>query len=802
VAGNENLLRPRWRKVLADLWDNKMRTILVVASIAVGVFAVGTVGTSFAVLSEDMRVSYNAARPAAIEIWSDPFDEDHVRSIEKVPGVEEAEGRNIFNVRVRRGNDSWLAMDFVAIDDFETSDIFLRVPIEGEQTPGRRELVIERNLLGTLDVQVGDVLQVRLPDDTVREMPVVGITQDQSAASAGFNASPMAFISADDLEWLGRSKDLNRLLARVSGGINDEDVVREVSVDIENKIEKSGLQSYRTQLYETQEHPMASTVQAVLGVLAALGVLIMLLSGSLIMNTLNALLKQHMRQIGVMKLVGARSYQIMGMYVALILSFGVIALIIAIPLGAIAGYALAEFMASLLNIPLQGFRVVPAVVVLQIMGGLLVPLVAGFIPVRSGSNTTVRRAISDHGLGEQTSNAGWLDRLGSRLTWLSRPVLLSIRNTFRRKGRLILTLFTLTMGGGIFIAVFNVQASMQQFLDEIGQLFIADVTLSFERPYRVSAVEQAVFQVPGVEAIEQWSAASAEVLDEDDSLVENVLILAPPAESELVEAEMMAGRWILPGDQKALVISDAVWDTYPDLQPGDTLPLKLQGLREDDWTVVGVFRFSGQLGDWLGYTDYEYLSRLQNTPNKAASYRVVSEGHTLEEQEAVGRALDEHLQAQGFKVTSAEAGLVTLREAAESINVLVSFLLMMALLTALVGSIGLAGTMGMNVLERTREIGVMRAIGAVDLEIIKTVVVEGVLIGIISWVLAVALSFPITFLLLRMLAVAFSAPLPAVFVVQGSIIWLLVVLALSVIASVIPARNAARLTIREVLAYE
>ena len=802
MARNGNPLRPRWRKVLADLWDNKMRTILVVASIAVGVFAIGLVGTSFAVLSQDMNSSFIASRPAAIEIWSDPFDEGHIRAIERIPGVDRAEGRNIFGLRARPGGGSWLAMDFVAIDDFEDSKVFVRLPIEGEATPGRRELVVEKALLNAVDVRVGDVLEVRLPDGTIREMPVVGIVQDQSAAAAGFNAQPMAYVSSGDLEWLGQSEVMNRLLARVDAGIVDEEAVREIAADIEAKIEKSGLLSYRTQQYETQEHPMASTVQAVLGVLAALGVLIMLLSGSLITNTLHALLQQHKRQIGVMKLVGARSYQILGMYIALIISFGIIALIIAVPLGAVAGYGLAEFMASLLNIPLAGFRVVPAVVVLQVLGALMVPLVAGFIPVRSGSRTTVRRAISDHGLGEQTSNSGLLDRLGSRLTWLSRPVLLSIRNTFRRKGRLILTLFTLTMGGGIFIAVFNVQASMQQFLDEVAQLFIADVTLTFERPYRISAVEQAVFEVPGVTDIEQWSAAAAEILDENESVVENLLVLAPPAETELVEAEMMAGRWILPEDEQALVISHTVWDTFPELQPGDRLPLKLTGMREDEWTVVGVFRFNGQFGDLLGYTGYDYLARLQNTPNKASSYRVVLEEHTLDEQEATGRALDRHLQDRGFKVTSAEAGLVTLREAAESINVLVWFLLMMALLTALVGSIGLAGTMGMNVLERTREIGVMRAIGAVDLEIIKTVVVEGVLIGFISWVLAVFLSFPITFLLLQMLAVAFSAPLPAVFVPQGIFLWLAIVLALSVVASMIPARGAARLTIREVLAYE
>jgi putative ABC transport system permease protein len=127
----------------------------------------------------------------------------------------------------------------------------------------------------------------------------------------------------------------------------------------------------------------------------------------------------------------------------------------------------------------------------------------------------------------------------------------------------------------------------------------------------------------------------------------------------------------------------------------------------------------------------------------------------------------------------------------------------MAMMTALVGSIGLAGTMGMNVLERTREIGVMRAIGAVDLAIIKSVVIEGVFIGLISWALAWALSYPISFLMLRIISTAMlSDPIPLAYTLQGVFVWLGVVVALSTIASVLPARSAARLTIREVLAYE
>jgi putative ABC transport system permease protein len=111
--------------------------------------------------------------------------------------------------------------------------------------------------------------------------------------------------------------------------------------------------------------------------------------------------------------------------------------------------------------------------------------------------------------------------------------------------------------------------------------------------------------------------------------------------------------------------------------------------------------------------------------------------------------------------------------------------------------------MGMNVLERTREIGVMRSIGAVDRVIMQTVIVEGITIGSISWLLGAILSIPITYLLSYIVSMAiFSAPVTVLFTFTGFLIWLGVVIVLSAFASVLPARNAASLTIREVLAYE
>ncbi len=802
MSAAKKAIRPRWRKVLSDLWDNKLRTLLVVASITVGVFSVGTIASAFVIISQEMNLSYASANPANIVIITNPFDDDYLHAIENIPGVGLVEGRRTFPVRVSNDGENWMGFDFIAIQDFDQMKVNYMLPIAGALKPGDRELLIEKEALDEMDIQVGDILQVQLQDDTIREMPVAGIVQDQTTSAGDFLASPLGYVTVDSLDWLFQPTTYNRLYATVSEQPNNEAHIRQVSEAITDKLERSGRGNYQTLIYLRDEHPMTSTTQAALGILGALGILMVLLSSSLIANTLSALLSQHLRQIGVMKLIGARSFQVLGMYIVLILSFSAIALLISVPVGGHAGYALADFIAYNFNFVIQGYRLIPAAIVLQIVIATAVPLAAGFMPVNRGARTKVRRAISGDRPQASTAKLGWFDRLGARIRWISRPLLLSIRNTFRRKSRLILTLFTLSMGGAMFIAVFNVRSSLEQYIGQLGKYFLADVTINLDMPYRITQIERAVLQVPGVTDVEGWSFASAEILAPDGSLVENLQILAPPSDSELVDPDVITGRWIVPGDSKAVTVSEAIWEYYPELKPGDQLRLKIQD-EEDNWTVVGIFRFTSQAGMVLGYASYETISEITHMYQQAFSYRVVTEEHSRAYQEAMTYRLDESLRARGFRVSEVESGLATMRTVSEAVNILVIFLLIMALLTALVGSIGLTGTMGMNVLERTREIGVMRAIGAVDLEVIKSVVFEGTFIGMISYGIATLLSFPISYLLLRIISASlFQSPIQLSIATQGFGIWLLIVLALAAFASVLPAHNAARLTIREVLAYE
>ena len=813
-------MKPRWRKVIHDLLDNKGRTLLVVLSIAVGVFSIGVIAGAYQIIANDMSVSYSANNPANVELRMGNFNQDMLDLIHNQDGVEDAEGRRVFNIRVRvPGTEKWSTLDMIAFEDFEENAINLLAPIEGESMPDKRQVLLELDVLQHIDTGVGQMLEFQLPDGSTKTLPVVGVVQDVAAGAGDFLASPYGYITMDTLEYLGQPRFYNRALATLSERGDDIFHVRDMGAKLKDKIEKNDGIVVRSRFARTHTHPLADTVNAILGILLALGILVVFLSSSLIANTLNALLNQHLRYIGVIKLVGGQRRQVFFMYLTLIMAFGVLALLLAVPLGGQGAYGLALFVANELNFNILGYRIVPTALIVQILVGLLIPIVAGLVPVINGSRITVLRALSGGMAEEHAASAAQHKSGQERLPWtdwiqvkatlilakrgihIPRPFVISLRNTFRRKGRLALTLFTLTMGGAIFIAVFNVRTTLHDYIGQVGYYFVADVSVDFDRPYRLNEVAQAVMQVDGIERMEGWQFLSGELLDENDQVLENINIFGPPADSELIEPILVAGRWIRADDVRKLAMSESALKYFPDLQPGNTINLKIDG-RDEVWEVVGIFKFVDREGV-LGYAPYEYVSKVNHLVNRAYSFRLVTDRHDRPYQDAKAEELDKYLRDRDFKVRVAEAGRASLDTAVESLDVLVVFLLIMAVLTAIVGSMGLTGTMGMNVLERTREIGIMRAIGADDRAVMRTVIAEGVFIGMISFGLAVVLSIPFTYLLSTIVSLAvFQTPIEVVFTYSGYAIWLGLVLVLSALASILPARNAARLTIREVLAYE
>ncbi|MDM8532103.1 FtsX-like permease family protein [Anaerolineales bacterium HSG25] len=797
------MIGPRWRKLFRDLWLNRARTILVVLSIAVGVFAVGVIASTLTILSTQLNEAYTSINPAsALILTFTPFGEDVVKSVEKMPDVSAADARRMITVRAKVGEDEWQSLQLNAINDYDDIKVDIISPGLGKWPPEEGEMLIERSAFDMIEAEVGDVLTIKDPNGKEREIKLVGTAHDLYAQLYTMSGLAYGYTTFDTLASFGEPRDFNDLRFTVAENGDDREHIKLVANQVQDKVEATGATIWFTLIPFPGQHPMNFIIQPILALLGILSVLAMILSLFLVVNMISALLTQQQQQIGIMKAVGARTYQIVLLYFVGVMIFGALSLLIAVPLGAVGSYLLSQGLATALNFNIDTIYVPQNVLMLQVGLGLLVPVFAATYPIVQGTRVTVREAISGYGLGKGKFGTGLIDRLLVNLYagFLARPTIISLRNTFRRKGRLMLTLLTLVMAGAIFISVFTIQASLQNTLEALLEYFQYDVAVQFTRPYRVERLQQAILPVEGVSNVEGWSFGNVRRLRPDGTESDNVITMSPPADTKLVKPTVIDGRWLKPDDTNAVVINTLMLNSEPDIEVGSEIVLKIRN-RETKWNVVGIVMGGGITG--VMFTNYEYFARVLRRVGKSEWVFIQTTDHSPEYRKEVLTYLEKYLADSGYRV-----GLgITVDEDIQSMemmfDIIVSLMFFMAVLLAVVGGLGLMGTMSINVLERTREVGVIRAIGASDFAVLQIVLIEGVLIGIISWLISVLIALPISKLISDVIGRQFlGAELAYAFSISGALLWLVLVIVLASIASFLPAWSASRLTVREVLAYE
>ncbi len=791
----------RWNKVLRELWGNKARTTLVVLSIAVGVLAVGMATGARVILSRELPAGYAATDPAHAVLRTDPFDDGLVQTVRRMSGVRDAEGRRNIVVRLKTGPNEWRDIALFAIPDYSDIHINKIEPESGAWPPPAHELLIERAALSLTKANVGDWVLIETPDAKQRELRIAGLAHDQSRPPASFEGTAYGYITYETLEWLGQPRDYNELYITVSENADAQEHIQSVAAQVRDKVEKSGRIVFATTVPAPGKLPLEDAVQAIVLLLGVFGFLSLALSGLLVINTISAILAQQVRQIGMMKAIGARRRQVAAIYLGMALIFGLLAVAVGAPLGVLGARGLSVFVAGLINADVANLSISPSVLALEAIIGLLAPLLAALYPVIAGSRVTVREAISDYGLGKDQFGTSRIDRLLERVRGLSRPLLISLRNTFRRKGRLALTLSTLTLGSAVFIALTSVYASALVSSEDLFRYWQYDVQFSFNRAQRIEKIEREALNVPGVVQAEHWTLIGTSLVHADGSEGEHIWMYALPANTFSLRPKIIAGRWLLPEDENAVVINHRLRDKVPGAKVGDQIVLKVQG-KKVAWRIVGIVHMMYP-PDPIVYVNAPYFARVVGTVGRAEGVYVVLSQHDAAFQSQVARALEEHFRSIGVRITSMLL-FSTLRATVETLfTSVVALLLIMAILVATVGGLGLTGIMSLNVLERTREIGVMRAIGASGGGVLQIVLGEGIVIGLISWFLGCLLALPLSRLLNDAVGMALvQTPFSYTFSTSGALLWLVLVIILTVVASAWPARNASRLTVREALAYE
>jgi putative ABC transport system permease protein len=790
----------KWRKVLRELWGSKARTLLVVLAIAAGVFAVGTIANSWIILLNDLNTAYLATDPASAVLTLEPFGEDVASAVEGMREVAVAEGRATVIVKLNTPDGEQINLTLYAVEDYADLRLSRMTPETGDWPPRRRELFVERSWAGSLPgVEPGDTVTVETPDGELHDLTFGGLAHDLHHPAAFVSDMSYGYVTLDTLEWLGQSRRFDRLYLTVAEGADNPEHIAAVVADVKDRLAQSGYTTLATSIPTPGEHFAAPFVQAMLLILGVLGGFSLLMSGALVLNTVAAVVTRQTRQIAVMKAIGGRRSQIMGIYIASAAIFGALSLVLAVPLALVGTRSLTGFIAGIVNFDVLTTHIPPLVIVLEAIIGLLFPVVAALIPVLAGTAITVREAIGSHGIADQ--GGGLMARLTGPAGIASSRVVLAFRNVFRRKVRLALTLMTLTVAGAIFVAVLSVRASLMGTFDQVLGYFQYDVSTDFNEAYRIERIEREAKRFAEVTRVEGWLKERVARVRPDGTESTNYLLFGVPPESDFLDPVLIDGRWLRPDDANAVVVSADFRNDEPDIRVGDTLTLAI-GDDEIDWQVVGIVTTQFSEPPYL-YTSRAALGRELNRVGFANRVLIELRGGSAAQEKRLAPQIEERFKDAGLLVGSTTANSDFVQSFEQRFTILTVFMLFMATLLAVVGGFGLAGTMGLNVLERVREIGVMRAIGASDGAVRAIVLGEGAAIGVLSWLAGSLIALPLSKVLSDGVGVAFGGePLTFSFSLTGIGLWLGLVIVISTISSYIPAQRAARLSVRETLAYE
>ena len=415
----------RWIKVYRDLWVNRSRTILIILSIAAGVFAIGLIGMAQQALTESLNGQYADMRPADVILQTEPnLDDEFVESIRHMRGVDEAEGRRFLRLRISPDGqgETWRDLTLYALQDYNDQRLFYVREQDGTWPPPKGEVLLERASLPYLGVKPGQQILVKTPDGRKFHLTVTGRAHDLYRIPPFLEGWVYGYVNMDTIRWMGEPGGYNELY--LDAGATTDAEIRALANEAEDRIEGQGLPVYQKTLPAHGEHPLNYIITTVLILLGLVAALSMFLSAMLVINVISALIAQQERQVGIMKAIGARSWQIIGLYFGMVLFLGLMACLIAIPFSYLGANALAAFVAGLINFDPPEVEFTPQALLFQFGVGLLIPIFAAAPVILNGTQVSPAKVLSEYGISQAWGGAGLVDAILRRFPLLTRDLLL------------------------------------------------------------------------------------------------------------------------------------------------------------------------------------------------------------------------------------------------------------------------------------------------------------------------------------------------------------------------------------------
>ncbi|MCZ7553707.1 MAG: ABC transporter permease [Anaerolineales bacterium] len=354
--------------------------------------------------------------------------------------------------------------------------------------------------------------------------------------------------------------------------------------------------------------------------------------------------------------------------------------------------------------------------------------------------------------------------------------------------------------------------------DVLFSILDTNVTLVFENPERIDRLEKLTLDYPGIKAVEMWGLASAGIRPQAQKYSKDdpdTVVLGVPLPTRLYGYQLRGGRWLDPADTSAIVLNVKLVDELNTDLPaeqkigvGDWITIRYDEKNERDFQIVGLL-FDPILTTF-SLVNREALLHDIGSYGRAQSIWIQTDQTGVAAEEAIAKGLRSYYASHNIGV-SAQRGVfglgsdstaATAQAFVDQFNFLIVLLGIMAVVIGAVGSIALSGALSLSVMERRREIGVMRAIGASSWTIFRMFIGEGLILGWLSWLVALAVTVPASQVMVAALGNAFKLDILYKFQPAGPILWLAIITILSILASWLPARGATRISVHESLAYQ
>ncbi|MES2148212.1 MAG: ABC transporter permease [Pseudomonadota bacterium] len=798
------MLSPRWIKLLRDARLTPGRFAMMVLAIAAGVCGLATMLSSYSILARETTRNYRATNPPSATLTIAGIDAGLMAQVRRFPGIAQAEAGATAGAIVHTGSGAALPLTLFVVGDFNALQINKVQRAAGAWPPPDGAILLERDALGLAGTGIGGTLQVQAPSGLRTEVAVAGTVHDPALPPASRGQTVYAYASSATVAALGLDGTLRNLKLTVSDHPYQAAAIEATVARLGAWLRAQGHPVERIRIPPPGEHPHQRIMNSILLMLLVFSAIALVLSAILSATILGGMLSQQRRQIGVMKTLGATSAQLAGLYLALVLCLAVAGTALGAWAGLGAGRAFAGVvLGEILNFTMED-KSLPAIDYVLLLGaGIVLPLLLALVPVLQAARATVQAALSDVASVRQYYRAP--GRL--HLPFLSRSLSLALRNSLRRRARLLLTLVLLAMAGAMTMSSMNVRTAAGRHLQEAATDRRYDLETVLARPAGIAQVRRIAASVPGVALIEPWLRAPATRARSDGLEIERtypdgdhgtLAIAAVPDASAMLALQMLSGRWLAPGETGTVVLNNtAALNFFPDAKVGDMLALSSRA-NPVRLRLAGIAR--QYMSPALAFVTPATYAALHGPSERAQVYRVVMREHDGAAIDLVSGELEAALAAAGIGTRLNITETMMRKDVDGHFDLMIAALLFISVLMALIGAVGLGSAMGSNVAERSREFGIMRSIGASGAVVLRNVLAEGVFVGLMSLPLAFALALPVSKAIGAYLGnMLFGLPFPFALSGSAALGWLAIVVAGSMLASGLPAWRASRFTIHHSL---